>query len=254
MQHPETDHRRQPADPPKVQSALDPQPESARREPHRFSPQVERRIVGATWLLAWFGLVAGQLHAMSRHATDGGQSDLQAPLTRAWSVPVSEALSPLLTWSDPDTVYVTYGKLWIPVYGAFALCAYVVFTHRNARGLELWGWRLCLTSYTLMTLSIVGDYFTPWMDQSFMFLGMPSAALGLVGSPLLGIALLRNGFRPRITAWILILWLPLTIAITQVTSLGSADLPTAFAWAYAGSRLLAERQESVPGQRVAEPA
>ena len=208
----------------------------------RFSPTTERWIVRATWALAWFGLVAGQLHALSRHATPEGSRDLdQSLFTRLWSVPASDALSPLLDWSDPYTVYVTYGKLWVPVYAAFALCAYVVFTHRNAHGLELWGWRLCLTGYTLMTISIVGDYFTPWMDQSFMILGIPSALLTLVGSPLLGIALLRSGFRPRITAWVLILWLPLTLAITQVTSLGSADLPTAFAWAYAGSRLLADR-------------
>lgn len=231
------------------QSIVEPEPSR-----FRFSPTTERWIIRATWALAWFGLVAGQLHAMARHATADGQRDLDSPLTRAWSVPTSEALKPLLTWSDPNTVYVTYGKIWLPVYAAFALCAYVVFAHRNAHGLELWGWRICLTGYALMTLSIVGDYFTPWMDQSFMVLGMPSAVLTLVGSPLLGIALLRNGFRPRITAWVLILWLPLTLAITQVTSLGSADLPTAFAWAYAGSRLLSQRQESTTTQPVTAPA
>ena len=221
---------------------------------HRFSPTTERRIVRTTWALAWFGLVAGQLHAMSRHATADGKSDLDAPLTRAWSVPASEALRPLLTWSDPYTVYVTYGKIWLPVFGALALCAYVVFTNRQPRGLELWGWRLCLTAYAVFTVSIVGDYFSPWMDESFMFIGMPAAVLMLVASPLLGITLLRNGFRPRITAWTLLLWLPLLLAITSITSLGSAFLPLAFAWAHAGSRLLAEPRESVTGQPVTTPA
>ncbi len=222
--------------------------------PFRFSPTTERRIVRATWILAWFGLVAGQLHALSRHATPEGSNDLaSSPLTRVWSVPASQALAPLLGWSDPYTVYVTYGKLWIPVYAAFTLCAFVVRSHRHPSGAELWGWRLTLTAMTLMTVSIVGDYLTPWMDLSFMVLGIPSAVLSLVGSPLLGVSLLRNGFRPKITAWLLILSLPSMLAITQVTSLGSADLPVAFGWALAGSHLLATRAhevvvpEKVPG-------
>jgi len=84
-------------------------------------------------------------------------------------------------------------------------------------------------------------------------LGIPSAVLSLVGSPLLGVSLLRNGFRPKITAWLLTLSLPSMLAITQVTSLGSADLPVAFGWALAGSHLLATRAhevvvpEKVPG-------
>jgi hypothetical protein len=60
----------------------------------------------------------------------------------------------------------------------------------------------------------------------------------------LGVSLLRNGFRPKATAWLLVLWLPSLLAITQVTSLGSADLPMAFGWAIAGSHLVAARQRS----------
>lgn len=220
----------------------------------KLSPAAERRIVQATWVLAWFGLVAGQLHALSRHATAQGSHDLSAPLTRAWSVPVSQALRPLLDWSDPDTVYVTYGKLWLPVYAAFTVCAFVIRSHRQPRGLEMWGWRLTLTGYVGVTLSVVGDYFTPWMDQSFYVVGLPTALLGLVGSPLLGIGLLRNGFRPKVTAWLLILSLPMLLAVTQVTSLGSSDLPVAFGWALAGSHLLASRtRPSRAGELTGRP-
>lgn len=60
-------------------------------------------------------------------------------------------------------------------------------------------------------------------------------------------SLLRNGFRPKVTAWLLVLSLPSMLAITQVTSLGSADLPVAFGWAIAGSHLLATRQREVVG-------
>lgn len=216
-----------------------------------FSGRTERTVGRVAWGLAWFGLLAGQLHAMARHATPEGQGDLEsAPLTRAWSVPLSGALSPLLTWSDDVyTVYRVYGMLWIPVYGAFALCAFVVRSHRRPTGLERWGWRLLLTSYVLMTLSVVGDYLTPWVDQSFGFVGIPSMLLGLVGAPMLGIALLRRGFRPRVLPWVLVLQLPLMLAIGQVTSLGSTGLPEAFAWAYVVRRM-ARTEEEVP---VPEP-
>lgn len=192
-----------------------------------LSARTERWVVRLTWITAWLGLVGGQLHALARHATPDGRGDLdQSPLTSLWSRPASEALSPLLDWADPHTVYVTYGKLWLPVCAAFTLCAFLVRAHRAPVGAERWGWRLVLTAHVLMTLSVVGDYFTPWIDQSFMFVGMPSAALMLLGAPLLGVALLRRGFRPRITAWLLILWLPSLLAITQVTRWAARCCPS----------------------------
>ena len=219
-----------------------------------FTRRTERRIVTATWVLAWFGLVAGQLHALARHATVDGVGDLDAPLTRAWSVPASDALAPLLGWSDPQTVYLTYGKLWIPVYAASVLCALVVRSHRRPGRLETWGWRVYLTAATLMALSVVGDYLTPWTDASFVALGMPAAALTLVGGLLLGIALLRAGFRPRVTPWVLILWLPMLVAITSVTSLGSAGLPATFAWAFAAGRLVADETQETEEALGVQPA
>ena len=45
--------------------------------------------------------------------------------------------------------------------------------------------------------------------------------------------MLRHGFRPRVTPWALILFIPGFFAITEVTSMGSVILPTLWAWAYA---------------------
>ena len=64
------------------------------------------------WWMAWVGLVGGQLHALSRFATDDGKDDLALPLTAAWAVPAADLLDPLLSWSDPVEVYLSYGKLW----------------------------------------------------------------------------------------------------------------------------------------------
>jgi hypothetical protein len=40
----------------------------------------------------------------------------------------------LLTRADPDLVYLTYGKIWLPVFAAFTLCAFVVHQLRRPAG------------------------------------------------------------------------------------------------------------------------
>ena len=60
----------------------------------------------------------------------------------------------------------------------------------------------------------------------------------LLGSTLLGISLLRNGFRPRLAAWLLVLAFPWTFAVLQVTSLGSVVLSVAFAFGVIGRQLV----------------
>ena len=87
-----------------------------------------QRLIGrCAWVAAWVGLVVGQLHALSRFATAEGAEDLPLPATAAWAAPAAEALSPLLGWGDADLVYVTYGKIWFPLFLAFTLCAFVIY-------------------------------------------------------------------------------------------------------------------------------
>lgn len=100
------------------------------------SPAAQRVIGRVAWLMAWVGLVVGELHALARHATAAGQEDLDQPLTRGWSAPASRVLRPLLDCSDPDTGYLTYGKIRLPVYAAFTLCAFVVRRRRRSQGLR----------------------------------------------------------------------------------------------------------------------
>ncbi len=92
----------------------------------------ERQIGRFAWVMAWVGLVVGQLHALARFRTADGKEDLDDyPLTAAWAEPADDLLSPLLDWADPDMVYVTYGKIWLPVFLAFTLCALVVYRRRR---------------------------------------------------------------------------------------------------------------------------
>jgi hypothetical protein len=220
------------------------------------STQTQRRIGRFAWAMAWFGLVAGQFHAMARHQTADGKEDLQMWTTRVWSDPGRKLFSPLLDWASPDVVYVTWGKVWLPVFLAFTLCAVVVRRRRQPVGFEKWAWRIALTGYVGATLSVVAEYWTQWgsVDQGLLdavFLATaPFLLTTMVGSTLLGIALLRRGLRPTLPAWLLTLAIPGLIVISMVTSLGNVALPIMFAFAILGRRIGAEKtQPSV----VAEP-
>jgi hypothetical protein len=193
------------------------------------------RVVGmAAWIGAWVGLVLAPIHALSRYATADGAGDLQSSVVRAWAEPAARQLAPLLSWSDVDTVYVTYGRLWLPLLLAATACAVAVRRGRRPRGVERWGWRIALAGYAIATLSVVGDYYTPWMDQSFLFVGIPGTVTSVLGSTVLGVALLRRGFCPRVTAWLLAAWLPLFVALSSVIAMGAALLPMLWAWGIAG--------------------
>ena len=84
----------------------------------------------------------------------------------------------------------------------------------------------------MATISVAGDYYTVWTDVFFVIGLVPMLVIGLVGV-WLGVLMLRHGFRPRVTPWALILFIPGFFAITEVTSMGSVILPTLWAWAYA---------------------
>jgi hypothetical protein len=205
-----------------------------------ITPTAARRIRTAAWVVAALGTVAGELHALSR--INSHPKDLELPLTRAWAVPAMDRLRPLLDWSDPEFVYWTYGKVWLPICLAFTAAAYLVYRCREPCGAERAAWRVQLGSYVLLAVSVTGDYYTPWTEQ-FFIVGLAAFATIAFGGAALGIELLRKGFRPRLTAWLLILFLPFGFAITEVTSMGNALLPLMWGWAFAAQK--AGRVEAV---------
>jgi hypothetical protein len=195
--------------------------------------------------MAWFALVAGQLHAMSRHNTAEGSSDLDSGLVRAWSDPARDALSPLLDWASADVVYLTYGKIWVPVFVAFTLCAFVVRRHRQPQGLERWAWRVALTGYVLACATIAAEYWTQWgrgnealLDAVFLAT-IPAMLLTMIGSTFLGIVLLRRGV--GLPAMLLTSAVPGLFLISTITSLGNVVLPISFAFGILGRRLARAR-------------
>lgn len=210
------------------------------------SIETQRRIGRIAWTMAWIGLVAGQFHAMARHQTADGKGDLQLWTTRVWSDPGRRLFKPLLDWASPDVVYVTWGKVWLPLFVAFTLCAFVVHRRRQPVGFEKWAWRIALTGYVGASVSVAAEYWTQWtsVDQGMVdavfVVTVPFLLITMVGSTLLGIALLRRRMRPALPAWLLTLCIPSLVLISMVTSLGNVVLPIMFAFGILGRRIAVE--------------
>ena len=209
------------------------------------SEQSQRRIGRAAWVMPWVALVVGQFHAMARHQTEDGKSDLDSDVVRAWSDPARDLFSPALHWASPDTVYLTYGKVWLPVFVAFTLCAFVVRRRRSPVGVEKRAWRVVLVAYVAACVSVGLEYWTQWgamnddlLDVVFLA-SLPFILLTMLGSSFLGIVLLRRGF--GLPAVLLAATFPLMFVISAVTSLGSIVLPIAFAFGILGRRIAHEQ-------------
>lgn len=230
------------------------------------SEESQRRIGRVAWVMALVGLVVGQLHALARFATEDGREDLELPLTAAWAEPAAEWFSPLLTWANPDVVYVTYGKIWFPVFLAFTLCAYVVYRRRRPQGFEKLAWRATLAGYALACVGVLLDYWTQWTGdyngdglEGTLFsvawvVTLPGLLLTLLCSTVLGITLLVRRFRPVLPAVLLAGMIPLAIGILQVTSMGSAALPVMFAFGILGRRIARPAEGSEPTSRLSTGA
>lgn len=230
------------------------------------SEKNHRQIGRCAWVMAWVGLVLGQLHALSRFATPEGKEDLELPLVAAWAEPATDLLEPLLTWADPQVVYVTYGKIWLPVFMAFTLCAYVVYRRRQPAGMEFWVWRCALTGYVMACVGVLLDYWTQWTGdyngdgiEGTLFsvawvVSVPGMVLTVLGSTALGITLLSGRFRPVLPAALLAGVVPLAVAILQVTSMGNVALPVMFAFAILGRRIARTSSLTRPAARQPAPA
>ena len=104
----------------------------------------------------------------------------------------------------------------------------------RARFAERWGWRLTLTSYCLMAVSLLFTYWIANLDLVFLVVTIPSLLLSTIGETMLGIGLLRAGFRPRLTGWFLALSFPLSQALVIMSTQALGMWPTMLAWGTAG--------------------
>ncbi|QZY29657.1 hypothetical protein [Nocardioides coralli] len=213
----------------------------------------DRQVGTFAWVMAWVGLVVGQLHALARFRTPEGLKDVdpdEYPWTAAWAVPADDLLSPLLDWASPEQVYVHYGKVWFPVLAAVTLCALVVYRRRQPRGFERGAWWAAIATYAAGSLGVFLDYWTQWsgdyegngIEATLFTIGawisFPALFLMMLTTTVLGVTLLIRRFRPALPAILMVSTIPFAfLVVMQVTSLGSVFLTAAFAFGVLGRRI-----------------
>ena len=207
------------------------------------------RTCGLTALVAAVAsLVLAPLNALARMQTESGRSDLQNEYAAWWAEPALRLLhDSLLDFASADTVYLTYGKFYAVAMLAVLACVLAVRSRRPEaqRWPERWGWRLTITGFALTLLGQVAFYwllgtwwtFTgqgeSWGDAAYgvVLLGL---LVGVPGGILLGIGLLRGGFRPRFAAWVILLDLPLSLALVEISTMALSMWPMMLAWGTVG--------------------
>jgi hypothetical protein len=192
-------------------------------------------------------VVLSPLLALSYFATGDGAEQLETETVRAWADPARDVVGGLLTWASPERVYATYVEAVAVLFPAVFLCARAVRAHRfPARGNERWGWRIALTGYGLASVGLIAAFFvlipgsaagTP-LNIVFLSLLLPGMFISAVGSTVLGIALLRSRYTPRLTPWLLTLTFPSMLVIPTVLGHNSLGmLPLMIAWGAIGWQL-----------------
>jgi MFS family permease len=211
----------------------------------------ERRtgLVGMyTVVAAAVATVVSPLLSLSYFATSGGVDQLRSPTVSAWARPARDLAGGLLTWASPDRVYGTYWLGFWLLFAAVFLCARAVRARRPSEvgPLERWGWRMALVGYGLgavgslsaIAILVTGSSENVVIDVAFVALMLPAILIDAIGSTVLGIALLRDRYRPRITAWLLVLAFPSIVGISFLFGNFSLGLLTVLAaWATTGWRL-----------------
>jgi hypothetical protein len=218
------------------------------------------RLIGLYAVVAaCVAAVVAPMLALSYFATSGGVDQLEVGTVSAWARPGRDLAGGLLTWASPDRVYGTYWLVFWVLFAPVFLCARAVHARRpsDAGPLERWGWRLAQVGYVLhpvgglaaIAVLVDGSAENIVVDVAFVALMVPGVLIDAIGSTMLGIALLRKSYRPRITAWLLALAFPSIFGISFVGGNFSLGMvPVLAAWAATGWRLWRARkpQGSVP--------
>lgn len=196
------------------------------------------------------------LLALAYFATTDGASSAEEALLAGWIEPTRQLVGPLVTFGSADAVYAIYTLVLALLFPAMVLSALVTRSNSpQPRGAERWGWRLALVGYTLFGAGLVLVALllvalgpdAGIVDALFLATMMPGLLFSLIGSTVLGIALLRRGYRPRLTAWLLALALPLWFLGSFGFGHNSLGVvPLFIAWAVA-TRAWANPADSVRG-------
>jgi hypothetical protein len=200
-------------------------------------------------------VVLEPLTASAYFRTEDGRTSGEPAWIDAWSGPLQDTFTGAFTWTSADTVYLTYGKVFVFAVAAF-LCALVALrrTDHNPGGRFRWAWRGVLTAYVLMLLGVLGEYWTPWMDFAFVALALPGLLTLMVCSPFLGARLLRQRVGSRAGGWMLALTPLALIGLTALGGhLGFPVIYLAVAWML-HARAVLRAEQTLEREPVAAPA
>jgi hypothetical protein len=227
---------------------------------HDFSPATTRRVGIYAAVASVVTVAVAPLLALSYFAIPDGAEQLASGTVRAWAEPARDLLEPLVTWAEPQRVYATFVQSFALTFPAMLLIALAVRSRRAAQSrTERWGWRISIVSYAWSCLGLL--FVVPLLvadpsghglaiDVVFLALLLPGQLFSALGSTVLGIGLLRAGFTPRATAWLLALSFPSMVVVPEVLGHNSlGDLPVTIAWGIAGWTLARE-----PAVRTLQPA
>lgn len=193
------------------------------------------------------------LLALAYFATTEGAGSAEEVFLGGWIEPMRALVGGLVTFASPDAVYSIYTLVLALLFPAIIVAAFAVRARRpEPQGAERWGWRLAVIGYVLFgaglllvaLLLVAAGPGAAVVDMLFMAAMIPGLLIGLIGSTVLGIALLRRSYRPRLTAWLLALALPLWFVGSAGLGHNSLGIvPLFVAWAAATRRL---REEPAP--------
>src|SRR5215213_5658582 len=191
------------------------------------------------------GILYFPFHATAYFATQDGAASLDAPWVAAWAEPFARVFDPLLTFAPPGQVYITFGKFAILVVFGYLAGAVALHSLQGAHAgrLEKWGFRVLLLGSVLGTVGAFGEYYTPYLDFSFLAFSAPGILLLMFGSLLFGIGTLRAKMVPRLGAWLLTLGgFPGIVLMTVLLGhLSGGLLLLDFAWVVLGYALWTQR-------------
>jgi hypothetical protein len=198
------------------------------------------------------GLLYWPLHSLAYFATESGSDSEGLLKPTEW---LREPLEPLLDWSSPDTVYVTYGKIIIVPAAGFLLGLVAVRAALPAVTARLvrWGFRISIVGNVLVLVGLVIEYWLELVDLGFA-IDFPAFLILLAGSTMLGIGMLRERSAPRVGAWLLALAIPLVLGCTLLIGHLSAGLiPLDLAWIVLGWWAWSDGRAHVPRGRPLLP-
>lgn len=196
----------------------------------------------AAVVAAGASVVLAPLNALARMRTESGRSDFENGAASWWAEPAMRLFEPVLDFASPDTVYLTYGKFYALALFAALACAVAV---RNGRPeqpgwSERWGWRITLAAYAGSAVCMLVIYWVAplgsWMtllDAGYVVL-LVAMLFNVFGHLLLGVALIRSHFRPRLTSWVLVTEPATSIALVSISTQALGMWPMMLAWGVAG--------------------